>query len=72
MIVNKRKKEAEPQSKLRDELTEKAFFNTPCASVNECTGITPTVPADESEARSYKDIYDIPVTARGENKKGKK
>ena len=30
-------------------------------SATECTGLTATVPENEAEADSYKDIYGIPV-----------
>ena len=33
------------------------------ASSMECTGLIPTPPEDESEARSYADMYTIPTPA---------
>lgn len=33
------------------------------ASSTECTGLIPTPPEDESEARSYADMYTIPPPA---------
>ncbi|BCI60561.1 hypothetical protein [Solibaculum mannosilyticum] len=32
------------------------------ASATECTGLIPTPPVNKSEADSYTDIYDIPMT----------
>jgi len=34
------------------------------ASSNECTGICPTVPQDDQEARAYRDVASIPVTPK--------
>ena len=40
------------------------FYRTSAASANDCTGITPIVPETESEAESYFDVIDLPVTAK--------
>lgn len=40
---------------------EKTQLYKGVASAAECTGLTAKVPQDESEADSYKDIYNIPV-----------
>ena len=47
------------------------FFRTSAASANDCTGITPTVPQTESEAESYFDVIDLPVTAKDGSEKFK-
>ncbi|MGN1095176.1 MAG: hypothetical protein ACI4QR_02185 [Eubacteriales bacterium] len=44
-------------------LAQKAMFENPCASVNDCTGAVPRIPDSEEAADSYSEICDIPVTA---------
>lgn len=44
-------------------LAEEAMFTNPIASVNDCTGITQTIPQTGSQAESYCDIADVPVTS---------
>ena len=48
-----------------------AYFPESVASANECTGMVPTVPEDEIEAASYRDIAPIPVTSADETNRGK-
>ena len=38
-------------------------------SASECTGLTSTLPMDDDEAMSYRDIYNIPVEPRKSDKK---
>ncbi len=40
---------------------EKTELYKGVASATECTGLTAKVPGTESEADSYKDIYNIPI-----------
>lgn len=47
------------------------YFPESVASANECTGMVPTVPEDEMDAASYRDIAPIPVTAAEETNRGK-
>lgn len=42
--------------------SEDAFLTNPIASNQDTTGFVPTIPQDEYEARSYKDIRYVPVT----------
>ena len=43
--------------------TTKKELYSGVASANECTGLTASVPLDESEAESYREIEDVPVTS---------
>ncbi|MBR6921895.1 MAG: hypothetical protein IKH51_06845 [Clostridia bacterium] len=52
----KKKKKRVPLS--RDELFAGAV------SANECTGLIAKIPTDESEAESYRDLVDVPVTSK--------
>ena len=46
------------------ELSEKAIFENPVASVTDYTGFVPRIPDSEEAANSYNDICpDAPVTA---------
>ena len=46
-----------------DSDTDRELFDDSfhAASMSECTGLIPTAPIDESEVRSYSDIFDIPL-----------
>ena len=37
------------------------------ASATECTGLIPAAPEEESEARAYSEIYDIPLATVGKD-----
>ncbi len=53
----------------KDNISEIDFLNT--VSTTECTGLTPTIPEDITEAESYNDIYRVPVKKGNPNKKRK-
>jgi len=53
---------------------EDIFLTNPVESVTECTRITPILPLSDTEAESYSNLYDVPVTSahlRYREKKGK-
>lgn len=52
-----------PPQKSAADYARDVFLTNPIASATDATGITPTLPQDESEAESYCSIADIPVTA---------
>ncbi len=60
MNKNNTNKKKKGQDKM---LCEDAYFRNPVASATDCTGITQRIPEYESEAESYSDIYDVPVTS---------
>lgn len=41
------------------------------ASSMECTGLIPAAPANESEVKSYREIYDIPLADKSSQKKNR-
>ncbi len=49
-----------------DDETDRILFDDEMnvSSSCECTGLTPTPPLDEEEARSYSSVYDIPLSAQ--------
>ena len=53
----KSEKITERQKELKRRLTEEAMLNSPVASVNECTGISPANSSGDKEARRRKDIW---------------
>lgn len=46
-----------------DDETDRELFDNDfhAASMSDCTGLIPTAPENESEIRSYSDIFDIPL-----------
>lgn len=49
-----------------DDETDRILFDDEMnvSSSCECTGLTPTPPLDEEEARSYSTVYDIPLSSQ--------
>ena len=45
------------------EYTKDVFLENPVASMQECTGITQTIPRTDDEAESIANIVNVPVTA---------
>ncbi len=46
------------------EFSEDVYFRMPAASPSDFTGLTPIVPETEEEAESYRDLMEVPVTAK--------
>ena len=46
------------------EYSENAYLTMPAASPTDFTGLAPVVPETEYEAESYRDVMNVPVTAR--------
>lgn len=53
-------KEKEP----RKHPSENAFIRNPIASNQDATGFVPSIPQDNCEANAYRDIVNVPVTAK--------
>ena len=51
------------KKKKRVPLTRNELF-AGAVSANECTGLTAKIPTDESEAESYRDLVDVPLTGK--------
>lgn len=65
--MKNKKKLVYPQKLPFEDDTEVGSVVSSC----ECTGLTSTVPLDEDEAMSYRDIYNIPVEPKRKDAKGK-
>ncbi len=52
-----------PSEKSAADYAKDVFLTNPIVSATDVTGITPTLPQNESEAESYCSIADVPVTA---------
>ncbi len=46
------------------EFAEDVYFSMSAASPSEFTGLTPTVPETEVEAEAYRDLMEVPITAK--------
>jgi len=70
IIIFTDEKTKKPHRRLCD--IEKDMMNGSVVSSTECTGLTATIPEDESEVESYREIYDIPLSADPHRKKKRK
>lgn len=55
------KKPKDPKNVL--DYTKDAFMTNPVASMQDCTGITQTIPRSDDEAESIAGLVNVPVTA---------
>ena len=55
------KKKKDPNNVV--EYTKDVFMTNPVASMQDCTGITQTIPRTDDEAESIANLVNVPVTA---------
>ena len=58
--MKKRQPDLQPQEALANDLPAEELMNV--ASTMECTGLVRTPAVTESQAKSYQDLYHVPVT----------
>ena len=61
VIIEKNKGDNKMTKKNKKKPYERTQLYKGVVSATECTGLTAKVPENESEADSYKDIYNVPV-----------
>ena len=65
------KKEVRMKKQKKIKPYEKTDLYSGAASANECTGLTATVPIDDAEAESYRELSGVRVTSEKTLKKKK-